>query len=364
MEVTAVCCVLGVASFFMFFAWRLSNSLWFEPKKKEKLLRDQGLNGTSYKFMFGDLKELVQMTSEAKLKPMSLTHDIVPRVSPFFYKSLSTYDPLQLSSISKAEGRKSISKVVGNVHGKYPPSGPKLRLQLLKDLYDLASKNGVFLVLHGASGLPKELVQECIELGVRKFNVNTEVRKAYMDILKSPQSDLVHVITAAKEAMKAVVAEKMHLFGFSDPPLMEVTAICCVLGVALVFMFFVWRLSNSLWFEPKKKEKLLRDQGVNGSSYKFMFGDLKELVQMTSEAKLKPMSLTHDIVPRVSPFFYKSLSTYGKNSFIWMGTKPMHINMSHPLPLAYSVSASLSLPSGSVAAPVAPRRSVRRGTQR
>ncbi|KAI3780443.1 hypothetical protein L2E82_10424 [Cichorium intybus] len=86
-------------------------------------------------------------------------------------------------------------------------------INALADLYDLASKNGVFLVLHEASGLPKELVQECIELGVRKFNVNTEVRKAYMDILKSPQTDLVHVITAAKEAMKAVVAEKMHLFG-------------------------------------------------------------------------------------------------------------------------------------------------------
>nr|GFB80218.1 ketose-bisphosphate aldolase class-II family protein [Tanacetum cinerariifolium] len=57
------------------------------------------------------------------------------------------------------------------------------------------------------------LVQDCIDRGVRKFNVNTEVRKAYMDTLKSPQSDLVNVMAAAKEAMKAVVAEKMQLFG-------------------------------------------------------------------------------------------------------------------------------------------------------
>lgn len=55
--------------------------------------------------------------------------------------------------------------------------------------------------------------QECIKLGVRKFNVNTEVRKAYMDSLSSTKKDLVHAMTAAKEAMKAVVAEKMQLFG-------------------------------------------------------------------------------------------------------------------------------------------------------
>lgn len=56
-------------------------------------------------------------------------------------------------------------------------------------------------------------IQGCIERGVRKFNVNTEVRKAYMDSLNNPGKDLVYVMASAKEAMKAVVAEKMHLFG-------------------------------------------------------------------------------------------------------------------------------------------------------
>jgi fructose/tagatose bisphosphate aldolase len=34
-----------------------------------------------------------------------------------------------------------------------------------------------------------------------------------MDSLITPKKDLVHVMASAKEAMKAVVAEKMHLFG-------------------------------------------------------------------------------------------------------------------------------------------------------
>ncbi|TKY44805.1 oxidoreductase YgbJ [Spatholobus suberectus] len=110
-------------------------------------------------------------------------------------------------------GIDALAVCIGNVHGKYPASGPNLRFDLLKELHALSLKKGIFLVLHGASGLDKELVKECINLGVRKLNVNTEVRKAYMDSLITPKKDLVHVMASAKEAMKAVVAEKMHLFG-------------------------------------------------------------------------------------------------------------------------------------------------------
>ncbi|KAJ0105254.1 hypothetical protein Patl1_19595 [Pistacia atlantica] len=81
------------------------------------------------------------------------------------------------------------------------------------DLHALSSKKGVYLVLHGASGLSVELIKGCIERGVTKFYVNTEVRMAYMELLKSPKKDLVHVMAAAKDAMKAVVAEKIYLPG-------------------------------------------------------------------------------------------------------------------------------------------------------
>ncbi|KAI3515631.1 hypothetical protein L1887_14532 [Cichorium endivia] len=163
----------------------------------------------SYTKYISSLAHTKGMMVEAELGRLSGTEDDLTVQD---YEAKLT-DVNQTQEFIDETGIDSLAVCIGNVHGKYPASGPKLRLQLLKDLYDLASKNGVFLVLHGASGLPKELVQECIELGVRKFNVNTEVRKAYMDILKSPQTDLVHVITAAKEAMKVVVVEKMHLFG-------------------------------------------------------------------------------------------------------------------------------------------------------
>ncbi|XP_044465929.1 uncharacterized protein LOC123196112 isoform X2 [Mangifera indica] len=125
----------------------------------------------------------------------------------------------KLTDVNQAEefidetGIDALAVCIGNVHGKYPSTGPDLRLDLLKHLHSLSSKKGVYLVLHGASGLPVELIKGCIERGVTKFNVNTEVRTAYMESLKSPKKDLVHVMAAAKDAMKAVVAEKMRLFG-------------------------------------------------------------------------------------------------------------------------------------------------------
>uniref|UniRef100_A0A1D1YA47 Fructose-bisphosphate aldolase n=3 Tax=Anthurium amnicola TaxID=1678845 RepID=A0A1D1YA47_9ARAE len=112
-------------------------------------------------------------------------------------------------------GIDALAVCIGNVHGTYPGSGPNLRLDLLKELHTLASKERVVLVLHGASGLSRELIKECVDRGVRKFNVNTEVRNAYLESLRKTNKDLVHIMTSAKEAMQAVVAEKMRLFGSS-----------------------------------------------------------------------------------------------------------------------------------------------------
>ena len=65
------------------------------------------------------------------------------------------------------------------------------------------------------------MVRRSIELGVCKFNVNTEVRGAFVEALKekfeAPQSpDLVDLLQAGVEAMQAVIAAKLRLFGSVD----------------------------------------------------------------------------------------------------------------------------------------------------
>ena len=55
-------------------------------------------------------------------------------------------------------------------------------------------------------------------MGVSKFNVNTEVREAYMQALKaafqlSKTPDLIQLMDSGVSAMQAVIREKITLFG-------------------------------------------------------------------------------------------------------------------------------------------------------
>ncbi|EYU40112.1 hypothetical protein MIMGU_mgv1a000277mg [Erythranthe guttata] len=163
----------------------------------------------SYTKYISSLAHAQGLLVEAELGRLSGTEDDLTVQD---YEAKLT-DINQANEFIDATGIDALAVCIGNVHGKYPDSGPNLRLDLLKDLYDLCSKKGVQVVLHGASGLGEDIIKECIKLGVRKFNVNTEVRKAYMESLTSIGKDLVHVMESSKEAMKAVVSEKMLLFG-------------------------------------------------------------------------------------------------------------------------------------------------------
>ncbi|KAJ0428271.1 putative secologanin synthase [Helianthus annuus] len=93
---------------------------------------------------------------------------------------------------------------------------------------------------------------------------------------------------------------------------MSMSVVYCGVAVAAVAVaVYGWRFLNWVWLRPKAMEKSLREQGLNGNPYKFLFGDLKEMVQMSQQAKLKPIKLTDSIVPRVMPFNYASAKTYG-----------------------------------------------------
>jgi tagatose 1,6-diphosphate aldolase GatY/KbaY len=103
---------------------------------------------------------------------------------------------------------------IGNVHGRYRGE-PRLDFERLAAIRRVVAAP---LVLHGASGLPADQIGRAIELGVRKFNVNTEVREAYLaalkDALGAPKPpDLIELMEGAVAAMRDVVVEKLRLFG-------------------------------------------------------------------------------------------------------------------------------------------------------
>ncbi|KAC9216387.1 hypothetical protein E3N88_46175 [Mikania micrantha] len=93
--------------------------------------------------------------------------------------------------------------------------------------------------------------------------------------------------------------------------------------VVVTVMVNLWWFFNWVWLRPKRMEKGLREQGLAGNRYRFLFGDLKEVAQMTEQAKLQPVKLSESIVPRVIPFYYKSANIYGSTFFTWVGPRPM-----------------------------------------
>ena len=123
-------------------------------------------------------------------------------------------DPEQASDFVTRTGVDTLAVCIGNVHGRYHRP-PRLDFDRLKAVQQAVN---VPLVLHGASGLPDDMICRSIELGITKFNVNTEVRQAYLDdlkvILASVQKpDLLDVMRSAVQAMQAVVSAKLELFG-------------------------------------------------------------------------------------------------------------------------------------------------------
>jgi tagatose 1,6-diphosphate aldolase GatY/KbaY len=126
-------------------------------------------------------------------------------------------DPDQAVEFVAATKVDFLAVTIGNVHGEYK-SEPRLdfpRLAQIRKNIDIP------LVLHGASGLPASMISKSIELGVSKFNVNTEVRKAYVESLKRDLSstksrDLVDLMSDAIKDMQAVITEKLQLFGSAN----------------------------------------------------------------------------------------------------------------------------------------------------
>lgn len=131
-------------------------------------------------------------------------------------KEAKMTDPVQAGEFVQATQVDALAVTIGNVHGEYR-SEPRLDFERLIRIRQTVGPD-VLLVLHGASGLPAGMISRSIELGVCKFNVNTEVRQAYMTMLRSDacaaeKADLVPCMESAVSAMQRVVTEKMQLFG-------------------------------------------------------------------------------------------------------------------------------------------------------
>ncbi|XP_074318927.1 cytochrome P450 CYP72A219-like [Silene latifolia] len=104
-----------------------------------------------------------------------------------------------------------------------------------------------------------------------------------------------------------------------------VISLACVLVVTLTCSVLKW-----VWFNPKRWERILRQQGFQGNPYRLLYGDSNDKARMTMEARSKPMSdLSNDHLPRTQPFYHHTVKNYGKRCFMWNGPIPM-VNIWEP----------------------------------
>ena len=122
-------------------------------------------------------------------------------------------DPDQAVDYVRRTGVDALAVAVGNAHGDYK-FPPKLDFDRIDTI---ARRTGVPLVLHGGSGLADDDFRRAVALGVSKINIFTDLDKAGKAGaeagLKDGAATLMGLIPYEIAAMKAVVANKIRLFG-------------------------------------------------------------------------------------------------------------------------------------------------------
>ncbi len=117
-------------------------------------------------------------------------------------------DPDQAGQFLISTGVDFLAICIGNVHGHYPKE-PNLDFERLKAIRKLLPNP---LVLHGASGLPNEMIETSIQLGICKINVNTDLRQAYLDSIRmSSHGDLLDLMQTSVLAVQKIVEQKIKL---------------------------------------------------------------------------------------------------------------------------------------------------------
>ncbi|MCL1877688.1 MAG: class II fructose-1,6-bisphosphate aldolase [Defluviitaleaceae bacterium] len=129
-------------------------------------------------------------------------------------------DPAECKAIADL-GVDFLAAGIGNIHGVYPDNWTGLDFGVLTEISKLTG--GLPLVLHGGTGIPAEMIQKAISLGVAKINVNTECQLAFASATRKyiedgkdrsgKGFDPRKLLSPGAEAIKDVVTQKFELFG-------------------------------------------------------------------------------------------------------------------------------------------------------
>jgi len=153
-------------------------------------------------------------------------------------------DPEEAADFVKKTGVDALAIAIGTSHGAYkftkPPTGDTLAIQRIKEIH--ARIPNTHLVMHGSSsvpqdwlkivndfggdlgqtyGVPVEEIQEGIKYGVRKVNIDTDLRLASTGAIRrhlfeNPKNfDPRKFLKVSTDAMQSICEARMNSFGTS-----------------------------------------------------------------------------------------------------------------------------------------------------
>jgi fructose-bisphosphate aldolase class II len=158
-----------------------------------------------------DVARAVGVSVEAELGKIGGTEDDIT-VSE---KEASMTDPEEAKYFVEQTKVDALAIAIGTAHGRYKGE-PKLDFARLQRVRELVT---VPIVLHGSSGVPDEAIRKAISLGVRKVNIDTNIREAFVGGIREflagnpNEIDPRKVLAPAKKAMVNIIREKISLFG-------------------------------------------------------------------------------------------------------------------------------------------------------
>ena len=151
-------------------------------------------------------------------------------------------DPEEAAQFVKATQLDALAIAIGTSHGAYkftrPPTGDVLAISRVKEIHTRIPNT--HLVMHGSSSVPQDLlaiinqfggkmkqtygvpvaeIQEAIKHGVRKINIDTDIRMAMTGAVRKFQAenpdkfDMREWMKPAREAAKAICKQRYLEFG-------------------------------------------------------------------------------------------------------------------------------------------------------
>lgn len=126
----------------------------------------------------------------------------------------SPEEALRFYNLTKPD---ALAVSIGNSHG-WSEKKLKLNFNLLKQI---SGEIPAPLVLHGSSGVSDDQIRKAVKLGIRKINMDTQLRKSFTLALRKSLNENPDInprthLSKAREAMKETCVERIKVCGSNN----------------------------------------------------------------------------------------------------------------------------------------------------